>query len=47
VTLDYQTKEDQTVTIRFRDSMKQERVKMAEISGTLKKAIGDYRRVGE
>ena len=47
VTLDYQTKDDQTVTIRYRDSMKQERVKMADISATLKKAIKDYRRVGE
>jgi glycyl-tRNA synthetase len=47
VTLDYQTKEDQTVTVRFRDSMKQERVKMADISATLKRSIKDYRRVGE
>ncbi len=42
VTLDYQTKEDQTVTIRFRDSMEQVRVKMADIAATLKKAIKDY-----
>ena len=47
VTLDYQTKDDQTVTIRYRDSMKQERVKMADISATLKKSIREYRRVGE
>ncbi len=47
VTLDYQTKEDQTVTIRYRDSMEQVRVKMADIAATLKKAIKDYRRVGE
>ena len=47
VTLDYQTKDDQTVTIRYRDSMKQERVKMADIGATLKKAIKDYQRVGE
>jgi len=47
VTLDYQTKEDQTVTIRYRDSMEQVRVKMAEIAPMLKKAIKDYRRKGE
>ena len=47
VTLDYQTKEDQTVTIRYRDSMKQERVKIADIAATLKKAIKDYKRVGD
>jgi glycyl-tRNA synthetase len=47
VTLDYQTKEDQTVTIRFRDSMQQVRVKMTDIAATLKKAIRDYKRVGE
>jgi hypothetical protein len=35
------------VTIRYRDSMKQERVKMADISAALKKAIREYRRVGE
>ena len=47
ITLDYQTKEDQTVTIRYRDSMEQVRVKIAEIAPTLKKAIKDYRRKGE
>jgi glycyl-tRNA synthetase len=31
VTIDHQTKEDQTVTIRFRDSMKQERVSINEV----------------
>lgn len=31
VTIDHQTKEDQTVTIRYRDSMKQERVPLHEI----------------
>ncbi|HTO20839.1 MAG TPA: His/Gly/Thr/Pro-type tRNA ligase C-terminal domain-containing protein, partial [Spirochaetia bacterium] len=47
VTVDHQTKEDRTVTIRFRDSMQQVRVKREEIAPTLKKAIKDYRRVGE
>ncbi len=31
VTIDHQTKEDGTVTIRYRDSMAQERVKMSEV----------------
>jgi glycyl-tRNA synthetase len=47
VTVDYQTKDDQTVTVRFRDSMEQVRVKMAGVSATLRAAIRDYRRVGE
>jgi glycyl-tRNA synthetase len=33
VTVDHQTKEDQTVTIRYRDSMEQERIQVAEIVG--------------
>jgi glycyl-tRNA synthetase len=33
VTVDHQTKEDQTVTIRYRDSMEQERIPVAEIVG--------------
>jgi glycyl-tRNA synthetase len=44
VTVDYQTKEDQTVTVRFRDSMEQVRVKIPEISATVRKAIKDYKR---
>jgi len=35
VTIDYQTLEDQTVTIRERDSMKQERIKISEINNYL------------
>ncbi|HEX8459798.1 MAG TPA: glycine--tRNA ligase [Segetibacter sp.] len=31
VTIDYQTKEDNTVTIRYRDSMKQERIPLTEV----------------
>jgi glycyl-tRNA synthetase len=31
VTVDYQTKEDQTVTIRHRDSMEQERVPISAL----------------
>jgi glycyl-tRNA synthetase len=44
VTVDYQTKEDNTVTVRFRDSMEQIRVKRDELEMTLKKAIKDYKR---
>lgn len=31
VTIDHQTKDDQTVTIRYRDSMEQERIPLAEV----------------
>lgn len=31
VTIDHQTKEDQTVTIRYRDSLKQERIPMSKV----------------
>jgi glycyl-tRNA synthetase len=43
-TVDYKTKEDRTVTIRFRDSMEQVRVKIEEIAPTIRKAIKEYRR---
>ncbi len=39
VTVDYQTLEDQTVTVRERDSMKQERVHVEQISSYLTKAL--------
>jgi glycyl-tRNA synthetase len=39
VTVDYQTKEDETVTIRYRDSMQQERIKWHEIKNLILKAI--------
>ena len=45
VTVDYQTKEDGTVTVRFRDSMEQVRVHRNDLEATLKKAIKDYKRV--
>ena len=31
ITVDHQTLEDETVTIRYRDSMKQDRVKISEL----------------
>ncbi|MBS1615432.1 MAG: glycine--tRNA ligase [Bacteroidetes bacterium] len=38
VTIDHQTKEDQTVTIRYRDSMTQERVPLAAVKDLVAKA---------
>ena len=38
ITVDHQTKEDNTVTIRHRDTMKQERIAISEISNQLKNA---------
>jgi glycyl-tRNA synthetase len=40
ITIDHQTKEDQTVTIRFRDSMKQERVDLTAIEDILENELG-------
>lgn len=42
ITVDYDTKEDQTVTLRFRDSMEQIRIKIDEIVPTLKKQMKEY-----
>jgi glycyl-tRNA synthetase len=39
ITVDHQTKEDQTVTIRHRDSMKQERIDIQEISEKLRESL--------
>ncbi len=39
ITVDHQTKEDETVTIRNRDTMDQERIKISEISGKLEDTI--------
>lgn len=45
VTIDYQTKEDNTVTIRFRDSMEQIRVKREDLIPELQKAVKNYKPV--
>ncbi|MGA2544973.1 MAG: glycine--tRNA ligase [Rectinemataceae bacterium] len=45
VTIDYQSKDDGTVTVRFRDSMEQIRVARGDLEPTLKQAIKDYKRV--
>lgn len=39
VTIDHQTKEDNTVTIRYRDTMKQERISIELIKSTVENAI--------
>lgn len=45
VTVDYQTLEDQTVTLRFRDSMEQVRVAITDLVATIKQATKEYKRV--
>jgi glycyl-tRNA synthetase len=40
VTIDHQTKEDETVTIRYRDTMQQERVPMSKVREIVMNAIG-------
>jgi glycyl-tRNA synthetase len=44
VTVDYQTKEDDTVTLRFRDSMEQVRVKVGELTSRIRSEIKNYKR---
>ena len=39
ITIDHQTKDDNTVTIRYRDSMEQERVNIDEISKIIKEKV--------
>lgn len=39
ITVDHQTKEDQTVTFRDRDTMEQERIPISEISGKIKEYV--------
>jgi glycyl-tRNA synthetase len=46
VTIDYQTKEDDTVTLRFRDSMEQVRVPVSQIGERIRQATREYKRVG-
>jgi glycyl-tRNA synthetase len=45
VTVDYQSREDGTVTLRFRDSMEQIRVPKAELAARLRQEIKSYKRV--
>ena len=39
ITVDYETKDDQMVTIRDRDSMEQERVPITEVGTIIKKKL--------
>jgi glycyl-tRNA synthetase len=43
VTIDHQTMEDDTVTLRDRDSTKQDRVAISALAATLIERIGWYR----
>ncbi len=45
ITADYQSKDDKTVTLRFRDSMEQIRVPIAELAGRIRSEIKTYKRV--
>ena len=45
VTVDYDTMNDNTVTLRFRDSMEQVRVPVSELVSTIRKATREYKRV--
>ena len=45
VTVDYQTLEDGTVTLRFRDSMEQKRIAATEIASEIRRADKEYQRV--
>ncbi|MDR0639581.1 MAG: glycine--tRNA ligase [Spirochaetaceae bacterium] len=45
VTIDYETKEDNTVTLRYRDSMKQERVHRDQLAAKLTAEIRGYKRL--
>ncbi|MDR0636475.1 MAG: glycine--tRNA ligase [Treponema sp.] len=44
VTVDYESKEQRTVTLRFRDSMEQVRVPIAELGERIRKEIKEYKR---
>jgi glycyl-tRNA synthetase len=46
VTIDYDTKEDKTVTLRFRDSMEQVRVPIAGLAERIRQEMKNYKRVG-
>jgi len=42
VTIDHQSKEDGTATIRYRDTMKQERIRIADIRSVVEKQISHF-----
>ncbi|AEF85067.1 glycine--tRNA ligase [Treponema primitia ZAS-2] len=45
VTIDYESKDNGTVTLRFRDSMEQVRVPRTELAERLRKEIKEYKRI--
>jgi glycyl-tRNA synthetase len=45
VTVDYETKDDNTVTLRFRDSMEQVRVPRDGLAERLRREIKEYKRI--
>lgn len=47
VTIDYDTKDDDTVTLRYRDSMEQVRVKVENLAQKIADEIRAYKRTGE
>ena len=47
ITVDYESKENGTVTLRFRDSMEQVRLNRAELGARLRAEIRNYKRGGE
>jgi glycyl-tRNA synthetase len=47
ITVDYQSKEDQTVTLRHRDSMEQERVKIADLLKIIRENIKNFKLPGK
>jgi len=46
ITIDYQTKDDNTVTLRFRDSMEQVRIPVSQIGERIRQGTREYKRVG-
>jgi glycyl-tRNA synthetase len=46
ITVDYETKENDTVTLRFRDSMEQVRIPVSELATRIKQEVKMYKRVG-
>ena len=44
ITIDYQTKDDKSVTLRYRDSMEQIRIPVTDIASEIRKANREYRR---
>lgn len=46
ITIDYETRENDSVTLRFRDSMEQVRIPVSEVASRIRSETRAYRRVG-